>query len=295
EEFPGFLGQASVGLNAFRGSLYKYLAQATRLADASALAGCPPIVMVVSEALLGSARGPFDAFTAHRLLGAELAGHPGIGFVDFNPVAPTFMAKALQLVLRKEARQSGRKRVPSPAVLKQFYELGDIRSAISAVEFLCRGDKGVESGGSLSTGRTRKSSTREPPETAKTTSLQMVTQREASLGLFHATGKVIHNKRDNPKDLPPNSEHEAAVKQGCPDPDPRDLTIETEGVDAKYIFRMHLSLRSAHSRSTNVAKNTRLVWRSFWSYNQLTDDWAEFGLRNDRPFVFSRVRGWGME
>ena len=26
----------------------------------------------------------------------------------------------------------------------------------------------------------------------------------------------------------------------------------------------------------------------------LTDDWAEFGLRNDRPFMWSRVRSYGM-
>ncbi|KAI5306862.1 hypothetical protein KEM56_006722 [Ascosphaera pollenicola] len=93
---------------------------------------------------------------------------------------------------------------------------------------------------------------------------------------------------------PPLSAHEEQVKAGCPEHDPRDLVIETEGIDPKYTFRMHLSLRSAHSRSTNVAKNTRLIWRSFWSYNESTDDWTEFGLRNDRPFIFSRVRGWGM-
>ncbi|KAI5295757.1 hypothetical protein KEM52_000349, partial [Ascosphaera acerosa] len=94
---------------------------------------------------------------------------------------------------------------------------------------------------------------------------------------------------------PPTSEHEEQVKAGCPAPDPRDVTIETEGVHPKYTFRMHLSLRSAHSRSTNVAKNTGLIWRSFWSYDSITDDWVEFGLRHDRPFIFSRVKGWGMD
>ena len=86
-------------------------------------------------------------------------------------------------------------------------------------------------------------------------------------------------------------------------PDPRDLIIETEGVDPKYNYTLHLSIRSSnplrHADSTlstsNISKNTKLVWKGFWGYNRLTDDWAEFGLRNDRSFVFRRVRGWGME
>ncbi|OAL72226.1 F-box protein [Trichophyton violaceum] len=67
--------------------------------------------------------------------------------------------------------------------------------------------------------------------------------------------------------------------------DPRDLFIETEGVDPKYTYSMHLSLRSAGSHKS---KNTKLAWKGFWSYNRLTDDWAEFTLRNDRAFVFRR-------
>ncbi|BDD63023.1 hypothetical protein MPDQ_003686 [Monascus purpureus] len=84
--------------------------------------------------------------------------------------------------------------------------------------------------------------------------------------------------------------------------DPRDLVIETEGADPKYIYTMHLSLRStsasksasANAPPSNTSKNTKLAWKGYWSYNKLTDDWAEFGLRNDRAYVFRRVRGWGM-
>lgn len=85
--------------------------------------------------------------------------------------------------------------------------------------------------------------------------------------------------------------------------DERDLVIETEGVDPKYIYTMHLSLRSsavpkaaqAGPAPPNPSKNTKLIWKGFWSYNRLTDDWGEFGLRNDRAFVFRRVRGWGLD
>jgi F-box protein 9 len=71
--------------------------------------------------------------------------------------------------------------------------------------------------------------------------------------------------------------------------------IETEGVDEKYFYKLHLSIRSASSASNSrKPKGNKLVWKGFWSYNRLTDDWAEFGLRNDRPFFWSRVRSYGL-
>lgn len=68
------------------------------------------------------------------------------------------------------------------------------------------------------------------------------------------------------------------------------LCIETEGVGPEYVYRMDLALRSAGS----AARNNKLVWRAFHSYNRLTDDWAEFGPKNEKPFFFSRVRSYGM-
>jgi len=71
-----------------------------------------------------------------------------------------------------------------------------------------------------------------------------------------------------------------------------NLYIETLGPDSKYTYHLNLALRSASHRP-GATKNNKLVWRGFWSYNRLTDDWAEFGLRNDRAFFWSRVRSWG--
>lgn len=68
-----------------------------------------------------------------------------------------------------------------------------------------------------------------------------------------------------------------------------DVTVETEGV-GKYIYRLDLSLRSAG----RGAKNTKLMWRGFYSYHTLTDDWGEFLRRNEKPFFFSRVKSYGM-
>ncbi|WEW58010.1 hypothetical protein PRK78_003477 [Emydomyces testavorans] len=106
--------------------------------------------------------------------------------------------------------------------------------------------------------------------------------------------------------IPPASKHTKTNVNPVLKHDPRDLFIETEGVDPKYIHTMHLSLRStatpyrsnalqsSTSLPSNTAKNTKLIWKGYWSYNRLTDDWAEFGLRNDKAFVFRRVRGWGL-
>ena len=76
------------------------------------------------------------------------------------------------------------------------------------------------------------------------------------------------------------------------------LHIETEGADAghanpKYIYKMALQLKSA-GRSAGAARNNKLAWMGYWSYNKLTDDWAEFGLKNDKAFIWSRVRSYGI-
>jgi F-box protein 9 len=107
--------------------------------------------------------------------------------------------------------------------------------------------------------------------------------------------------KDGPN-LPPSAKEAKAKDNNSLDADPRDLVIETEGPYSQYTYVLHLGLRSSNpsravgSKKTppNVSKNTKLVWRGFWSYNKLTDDWGEFQLRNDRSFAFRRVRGWGM-
>jgi F-box protein 9 len=74
-----------------------------------------------------------------------------------------------------------------------------------------------------------------------------------------------------------------------------DLHIETEGAGPRYMYTMHLSLKNAGSaKSKHTTKNNKLVWKGFWSLNMLTSDWAEFHLRNDKPFYFSRVKGYGL-
>ncbi|KAI9831883.1 MAG: hypothetical protein M1819_004605 [Sarea resinae] len=203
EEFPNTFARSSSALQTFRSSIQQYLAANTpslnHLFSHEGLNDdVTPLVMIISETLLSTGTSSADSFTAHRLLGPAILGHPGVNVIDFNPVATTFMTKALELVIQKEARISGRKRAPGPLVLKRLGEVGDIRSAIGSLEFLClRGDDGSDWGSKLAFSKAKRGSKAKPALTAmEKESLEMVTQREASLGLFHAVGKVVYNKRE---------------------------------------------------------------------------------------------------
>lgn len=72
-----------------------------------------------------------------------------------------------------------------------------------------------------------------------------------------------------------------------------DVHIETEGAGPRYLYTMHLSLKSV-SRAKKAVKNTKLQWKGFWSYNQHSHTWSVFQLKNDRAFYFSRVRTYGL-
>ncbi|KAI0440111.1 hypothetical protein F4803DRAFT_528731 [Xylaria telfairii] len=94
---------------------------------------------------------------------------------------------------------------------------------------------------------------------------------------------------------PPKNPTITTATAPLPESEESDLYIETEGaVGAKYMYRLDLSLRSAGGKRSAAARNNKLVWRGFWSYNRLTDDWAQFTLKNDKPFFFSRVKSYGL-
>ncbi|KAJ5957874.1 hypothetical protein N7501_012153 [Penicillium viridicatum] len=198
EEFPTVLGRASSALTAFRTSLQRYLAASTNdNARGSSGLNHPPIVIIVSETLLGSASSISDNLTVHRLLGPMIYNHPGTTILDFNSIAPTFMHKALRSILDREARNSRRVQIPGPGVIDSISEIGDIRSAISSLEFLClKGDDTGRWGGSVA--KTKKARSEVALTAMEKESLKMITQREASLGMFHAVGKIVYNKRMDP-------------------------------------------------------------------------------------------------
>lgn len=101
-------------------------------------------------------------------------------------------------------------------------------------------------------------------------SLPTAPMKDALLGRWRLTGPEIPGA-------------ESLEKEGT-------LEIETAGVTPKYMYKMYLSVGSAG----RAARNNKLAWQGYWSYNRLTDDWGEFGLKNDRPYYWSRVKSYGM-
>lgn len=202
EEFPTALSRASSSVSAFRASLQRYLAASTDQGGG----WHPPIVMIVSETLLSSASSISDNLTVHRLLGPSLYNHPGTAIIDFNSIAPTYMQKALRTILDKDIRATGRHRIPGPAVLERISEIGDIRSAVSSLEFLClKGDQTGSWSGSLAKPKKSQKSHGDASLTpTEEESLKLISQREASLGMFHAVGKIVYNKRLDPSLVPNN-------------------------------------------------------------------------------------------
>lgn len=218
EEFPNTFMRSGSALTAFRHTVLQFLANNTpSLAAFSTILTAEPIipaVMIISETLLTTTSASADSFTAHRLLGAEILRHPGTGIIEFNDIAPTLLTKALELIVKKEARVSGRRRTPGPLILKRLGEMGDIRNAISALEFLClKGDDDADWGSKVSFSKTKKSSKSQALTEGEQKSLESISRREASLGIFHAVGKVVYNKRD---DQPYTSGSEEALAEKLP-------------------------------------------------------------------------------
>lgn len=228
EEFPNTFMRSGNALTSFRRTILQYLANNTPSLSAPgqnmAAESIIPVVMIVSETLLTTTSASADSFTAHRLLGPELLGHPGTAVIKFNDVAPTLLAKALELVVKKEARLSGRRRTPGPQVLNRLGEIGDIRSAVSSLEFLClRGDD-ADWGSKVAFTKPKKVIKDQALTKGEQQSLQLISHREATLGVFHAVGKVVYNKRDATpfpdgseeaiaEDLPPYMSHLSRMKR----------------------------------------------------------------------------------
>lgn len=208
EEYPNTTARASTALNSFRSAIMSFLVSTSyppsfftsSIRPDKILTSPTPLVLIISESLLTTSTSASDSMTAHRLLGPQILSHPGTTVIEYNPIAPTFLTKALELVIRKDSRQSGRRRMPGPQVIKKLSEVGDIRNAIGLLEFLCvRGDADVDWGGKITFGKAKRVLKSEPvTEMTKMeqASLELITQREASLGLFHAVGKVVYNKRE---------------------------------------------------------------------------------------------------
>lgn len=254
EEFPNTFARSSTPLLSFRKAVLHYLAVNTPslslFAKQNSKEPITPVVMIISETLLTTTSASADSFTAHRLLGPEITRHPGTCIIEFNAIAPTLLSAALGLIVQKEAKKSGRRRTPGPLVLKKIGEIGDIRSAVSSLQFLClKGDTEADWGSQVNFGKPKRSVKSSTSLTrGEVETLQLVSQREASLGIFHAVGKVVYNKREETPIDPQSLEGQAELLPdhlaSCSRPKRSEVSVDSlideTGTDAHtFISALH--------------------------------------------------------
>ncbi|KAL8851418.1 MAG: hypothetical protein Q9221_003689 [Calogaya cf. arnoldii] len=242
EEFPNMFMTSTNALQSFRSSVLQNLATNTPK-DA-----VMPLIMIITESQTTGTTSITDTLTAHRLLGPSILNHPFTDTIEFNPIAPTFITKALNLIIQKEARHSGRRRMPGPSVLKRLSESGDVRSAIGSLEFLCvKGQDNDNWSGRVAAKGKKGAKAANALTDMEEESLELVTRREVSLGLFHAVGKVVYNKReglsnfkttqDPPTQPPMHLPQHARLK--APDVAVDQLMDETGMDTATFVASLH--------------------------------------------------------
>jgi cell cycle checkpoint protein len=276
EEFPNTFAKSSPALQIFRNTILQYLA-------APASSSPAPMVMVISEALLSTTTASADSFTAHRLLGPAILNHPRTAPIEFNNIAPTILTKALDAIVIKESRKSGRRFVPGPAVLKHLAETGDIRSAVSSLEFLCLAgdDSGAWSSKVAFTkpkGRAEAALTKKEQE-----ALKLISNRESSLGIFHAVGRVVYNKRiDPPSPVPqPPTYLPQHRKPKVPEHDPNNL-IDEVGTDTSTFvgaLQENYALSCSSSLSEDALDSLNGCIDALSDFDMLSCDRFGFGTR----------------
>lgn len=276
EEFPNTFAKSSPALQTFRNTILQYLAAPSSSSPA-------PMVMVISEALLSTTTASADSFTAHRLLGPAILNHPRTAPIDFNNIAPTILTKALDTIVIKESRKSGRRFAPGPAVLKHLAETGDIRSAVSSLEFLCLAgdDSGAWSSKVAFTkpkGRAEAVLTKKEQE-----ALNLIGNRESSLGIFHAVGRVVYNKRiDPPSPVPqPPTYLPQHRKPKVPQHDPNSL-IDEVGTDTSTFvgaLQENYALSCSSSLSEDALDSLNGCIDALSDFDMLSCDRFSFGTR----------------
>lgn len=212
EDFPASLMGSHMATNSFRSVLLQAAAStksSTVFGKGAELLAPPPIVLIISETLVSSYTGYTDSFTAQRLLGPELINHYGVSVIEFNPVAPTILGKAIDLVIKKEARDSGRRKIPGAFLLQKLAEIGDIRNAVNSLQLLCaRSDDTNDWSGTVASriNPKRGSKSNQPLSDKEANSIKLINARETTLDMFHAAAKVCYNKRADPESNHPKTQ-----------------------------------------------------------------------------------------
>jgi len=207
EDLPNTFSSSPAPLAAFRRAVQQHLTT-----------GVHPIILIISETELRGDESYDSAFNPRKLLGPEMLEDPRVDAISFNPISKTSMLRVLRSVLLEEHMEGV---LTEGAVLK-LASMGDVRSALNGLQFSCRQlhQHHAKHG-------KRKRAGRADMEPAL---LDGISGRDSAIGLFHAVGRVVHNKRlpGQQVDMP---EH-MAWAQRAPSSVAVERVLDESGVDA---------------------------------------------------------------
>ncbi|OLL27042.1 Checkpoint protein rad17 [Neolecta irregularis DAH-3] len=147
-----------------------------------------PLVIIISTT---ETPDQSDNLTPHSLIGSEILSK--CMHIEFNPIAKTYIQKALLQIIEKESLG-----LLEPEYISAISESGDIRSAINTLQFQTIGSQKSK----------RKFAKRKKGERVllSTIDQELVSfaERDVKVDAFHAFGKIVYNRRigDDPEDPP---------------------------------------------------------------------------------------------
>ncbi|KAI5957395.1 rad17 [Candida margitis] len=132
----------------------------------------PPLVICISEFEYESGRmqyhyGLENNMTSETLLGRELRSYPELETIRFNSLATRFLKKTVNTILKSEGLTKLLNDAKFDAFLQELFKVGDIRSIILSLEMWVKFYKAG-----------------------------VYYNRESTLGIFHAIGKVIYSSKE---------------------------------------------------------------------------------------------------
>lgn len=122
--------------------------------------------------------------------------------------------------------------------------------------------------------------------------LEKLTERKVMVptGRQRKNRQVLSEVRENPLENTYKGRWKLGgepVAEGKESYDESALSVETEGVYEKYTYCMDFELKGQDKG------RPRLLWTGFNAFNKETDSWAELSRKNEKGFVFSRVKAYG--
>ncbi|KAI8802346.1 Rad17 cell cycle checkpoint protein-domain-containing protein [Cladochytrium replicatum] len=182
-----------------------------------------PLVFIVTDIIAGDGRrggggssslrwraggsgGGDETVSIKSLIPDDVLNSQCCSKINFNPVAETYLLKALNRIADIEFRVPARRALrPQPEYLRAVARSsgGDLRCAINAMQFLSlkRTHQAAPPSLMQPAGKAKRGSKKEGP----LPQLDYVGGKEHSLLLFHALGKVLYNKREDADNFCPKS------------------------------------------------------------------------------------------